>query len=88
MRSFSNLLGKKRSANTAKERLRLVLIHDRSTLPPGVMDALRNELIEVVARHIDVDRNAVRVEMVQEGRSATLQAEIPLKPVTPRSTTD
>lgn len=80
MRSFSDLLsGKKRSAATAKERLRLVLIHDRSTLPPGVMDALREELIEVVARHIDVDRNAVRVEMVQEGRSQRLQAEIPLK---------
>jgi cell division topological specificity factor len=82
-----NLLGNKRSANTAKERLRLVLIHDRSTLPPGVMEDLRKELIEVVARHIDVDRNAVRVEMVQEGRSATLQAEIPIKaaPVRPTS---
>lgn len=82
-----NLLGNKRSANTAKERLRLVLIHDRSTLPPGVMEDLRKELIEVVARHIDVDRNAVRVEMVQEGRSATLQAEIPIKaaPVRPAS---
>lgn len=80
MRSFGDLFsGKKRSAATAKERLRLVLIHDRSTLPPGVMDALREELIEVVARHIDVDRNAVRVEMVQEGRSQRLQAEIPLK---------
>jgi cell division topological specificity factor len=81
MRSFSDLLsGKKRSAVTARERLRLVLIHDRSTLPPGVMEALREELIEVVARHIDVDRSAVRVEMVQEGRSARLQAEIPIKP--------
>ncbi len=81
MRSLSDLLsGKKRSAVTAKERLRLVLIHDRSTLPPGVMEALREELIEVVARHIDVDRSAVRVEMVQEGRSARLQAEIPIKP--------
>jgi cell division topological specificity factor len=76
---LKNLLGRKQSASTAKERLRLVLIHDRSTLPPGVMEDLRKELIEVVARHIDVDRNAVRVEMVQEGRSATLQAEIPIK---------
>jgi cell division topological specificity factor len=87
MRNLGSFLGGKRSANTAKERLRLVLIHDRSTLPPGVMDALRNELIEVVARHIDVDRAAVRVEMIQEGRSARLQAEIPIKaaPVRPSS---
>lgn len=79
---FNKLLGRSRSsASAAKERLRVVLIHDRSTLPPGVMDALRQELIEVVARHIDVDRHAVKVEMVQQGRSATLQAEIPIKGV-------
>lgn len=81
MRSLSELLSRrKNSAATAKERLRLVLIHDRATLPPGVMEALKQELIEVVARHIDVDRSAVRVEMVQEGRQARLQAEIPVKP--------
>ena len=80
MRSFADLLsGKSRSAATAKERLRLVLIHDRSSLPPGVMEELRDELIEVISRHVEVDRNAVHIEIVQEGRSQRLQADIPLK---------
>ena len=80
MRSFVDLLsGKGRSAATAKERLRLVLIHDRSSLPPGVMEELRDELIEVISRHVEVDRSAVRIEIVQEGRSQRLQADIPLK---------
>jgi len=79
MRNFMGLLNRKGSANTAKERLRLVLIHDRSTLPPGTMEALRDELIEVISRHVEVDRSAVRLEIAQDGRSQRLLADIPLK---------
>jgi cell division topological specificity factor len=81
MRGLGSLFGgKKGSASAAKERLRLVLIHDRAALPPGVMEQLRGELIEVISRHIEVDPNAVRIEIVQDGRSQHLQAEIPIKP--------
>ena len=74
-----NLLGRKRkSANTAKERLQLVLIHDRTDLPPGVMEDLRDELIQVISRHIDVDRDAVRIEVAQDGRKQRLIADIPI----------
>ncbi len=79
MRNFVGLLGRKGSANTAKERLRLVLIHDRSTLPPGAMEALRDELIEVISRHVEVDRSAVRLDLTQDGRTQRLLADIPLK---------
>jgi len=85
MRSFAGLLNRgKRSAETAKERLRLVLIHDRSTLPPGAMETLRDELIEVISRHVEVDRSAVRLEITQDGRSQRLLADIPLKHVNHR----
>lgn len=82
MRSFANLLNRRnRSAETAKERLRLVLIHDRSALPPGVMETLRDELIEVISRHVEVDRSSVRLEITQDGRAQRLLADIPLKRV-------
>ncbi len=85
MRSFAGLFsGRNRSAQTAKERLRLVLIHDRSTLPPGAMETLRDELIEVISRHVEVDRNSVRLEITQDGRSQRLIADIPLKRVDQR----
>ncbi len=79
MRNLSDLFGRKSSASTAKERLRLVLIHDRSTLAPGAMEALRDELVEVISRHVDVNPNEVRLELTQEGRSQRLLADIPLK---------
>ena len=49
-----------------------------------MMDDLRNELLEVISRHMDVDRSAVRIEIAHEGRSQRLLADIPLKSTRPR----
>ena len=66
------------SADQAKERLKLVLIHDRTDLPPGMLDTLKDELIAVISRHVEIDPHAVRIEMTQEGREQRLIADIPL----------
>ena len=73
------LTGKPKSASTAKERLQLVLIHDRTDLPPGVMEDLRDDIIEVISRHIDVDRDSVDLRVQQDGRNQRLLADIPLQ---------
>jgi cell division topological specificity factor len=75
---------KKKSANDAKDRLKLLLIHDRTDLPQGVMDDLRDELIEVISRHINIDPNAVRIDVVHEGRDQRILAEIPMVTVNRR----
>lgn len=69
-----------KSAQQAKDRLALVLIHDRTDLPPGTLELLKNELIEVISRHVDIDSAAVRIEMSSEGREQRLLADIPLRP--------
>lgn len=77
---FDRILGRDRhSANAAKERLQLVLIHDRTDLSPGLIESLRDELIAVISRHVDIDPTAVRLEMASEGREQRLVADIPLK---------
>ena len=79
---WEKLIGRDRkSANKAKERLKLVLIHDRTDLAPGLIDSLKDELIEVISRYIEIDPAAVRIEMTQEGREQRLVADIPLRPV-------
>jgi cell division topological specificity factor len=78
---FDRLLGRDRkSATQAKERLKLVLIHDRTDFNPGAMDAMKDELIAVISRYISIDPDAVRIEMTQEGREQRLIADIPLRP--------
>jgi cell division topological specificity factor len=70
---------RKQSATYAKERLKLVLIHDRTELTPTELDNMKNELLEVISRHVDIDKEAVRITMNQEGREQRLTADIPLK---------
>jgi len=83
MSLFERLTGKK-SAHSAKERLQLVLIHDRTDLTPAVFDALKNELLAVISKHIDIDPDSVQINVTQEGREQRLVADIPLKKATRR----
>jgi cell division topological specificity factor len=71
--------GRKRSANNAKERLQLVLIHDRTDLTPAELDALKDDLIQTISRHVDIDPSSVTINLAQEGRSQRLVADIPLR---------
>jgi cell division topological specificity factor len=81
MSSFwDRLLGRdQKSAHQAKERMKLVLIHDRTDLTPGALDALKDELIAVISRHIEIEPDSVRIEMSHEGREQRLIADIPLR---------
>ena len=76
------LMGREaKSARQAKERMKLVLIHDRTDLTPAMLELLKDELIEVISRHIEIDPDSVNIEMSHEGREQRLIADIPLRPV-------
>ena len=68
-----------KSAQQAKERLRMVIIQDRTDLNPGLLDILKDDLIAAVSRHVEIDSSAVRVIMTQQGREQRLIADIPLR---------
>ncbi len=78
MNFFERLTGKK-SAHSAKERLQLVLIHDRVDITPATLEALKNDLIAAISRHIDIDPSSVHIDLENEGRSQRLVADIPLR---------
>lgn len=81
MNSFiDRLLGRKaNSANQAKERLQLVLIHDRTDLTSDALQSLKDELIQVISRYVEIDPADVHINMAQEGREQRLVADIPVK---------
>ncbi|MCL4528018.1 MAG: cell division topological specificity factor MinE [Chloroflexi bacterium] len=76
--------GRKRSAESAKERLQLVLIHDRTDLSPAELNSLKDELIQVISRHVEIDADAVQIDVEHDGRSQRLVADIPLRSMTRR----
>jgi cell division topological specificity factor len=67
------------SGRVAKERLRLVLTQDRAGISPALLDTLKDEIIMVISRHIDVDVDSVQVNVTQSNRESSLVADIPLK---------
>jgi cell division topological specificity factor len=78
------LFGRRKSANSAKERLQLVLIHDRTDLSPAELESLKDDLIATISRHIEIDPGAVTINVAQDGRSQRLVADIPLRSIARR----
>ena len=79
---LDRLLGRdQRSARQAKERMKLVLIHDRTDLSPASLERLKDELITVISGFIEIDPDAVEINVTQEGREQRLIADIPLRSV-------
>jgi cell division topological specificity factor len=77
---IERLLGREpKSASLAKERLKLVLIHDRTDLTPGEMERMKDELLQVISRYVEIDPLAVNINMTHDGREQRLVADIPLK---------
>ena len=67
------------SASTARERLQLVLAHDRSDLSTDVLDQMRKEILEVVAKYVEIDMDEGAVSLETEDRMTALVANLPIK---------
>ena len=81
MRVLERLMGRRdrySSGEVAKERLRLVLAHDRADISPALLDTLKDEIVTVISRHVDIDADGVQVTFSQSARETRLVADIPL----------
>ena len=67
------------SASTARERLQLVLAHDRSDLSTDLLDQMRKEILEVVAKYVEIDMDEGAVSLETEDRMTALVANLPIK---------
>jgi cell division topological specificity factor len=56
------------------------LIHDRADLSPGKLEALKDDLIAVLSRHVEIDRRSVQVTLTSDRDQQRLVADIPLAP--------
>lgn len=73
--------GSEGSKNKAKERLRLVLVHDRASLSPGLVESLKEELIQVITKYMEIDEEGLEVNFDESDDSVALIANIPVKNV-------
>ena len=76
---LGSLFSSQKSGSVAKERLPLVLIHDRSDISPEILASLRADLINTIKKYLDIDESGIELDLNREDHSVALLASIPLK---------
>lgn len=64
--------------DVACNRLKFVLMQDRTNLTPEFMDRMRKELVELLSRYVEMDKEALELGFEQEGNQMALMLSIPV----------
>ena len=71
--------------DVAKDRLKLILIHDRGTLSPELLELIKGELLKVFAKYAEFDLSDVEINLTTtgdtDGNAPALVASIPIKKI-------
>jgi cell division topological specificity factor len=66
------------SRKDAKERLQVVLIHDRADISAGMMESLRRDIISVISNYMDISEEGIELQLEKDKSSVALVANIPV----------
>jgi cell division topological specificity factor len=75
---LNKLFGRQTSGATAKERLRLVLMSDHLSLAPEMIESMKRDLVDVISRYVEVDREKIDVHFEHEDHGLAMLANIPI----------
>ncbi len=85
--SVFDLFRKKNSGSIAKDRLKLLLVSDRASCSPEIMEAIKNDIIQVISKYMEIDAEGLDIQITQtecegsEGKVPALFANIPIKDI-------
>ena len=73
------LFGRKKSKDDLKKRLQMVLVYDRAGMAPGQLEALKDELLQVISKYFPGDESHFDVSLEQQGDRMVMVANLPAK---------
>lgn len=92
MLDLSKIFGRKNnSKDTAKDRLKLVLVHDRANVSPEFLKQIKDEIMKVLAKYMDVTEGELDINMTTaqgtdgKSRVPAITANIPIKSIKPKA---
>ena len=77
--SLLSILKKEKSGKVAKKRLQMVLIQDRASVSPEVMEKLRDDIIQVISKYMVINKSDMEISLENVEDSVALVANIPVQ---------
>lgn len=71
-------VGEDPSKSVAQNRLKLVLMQDRTNLTPKVLEQMRGEMIDLLSKYLEMDKDLLELNFEQEGDQVALMLSIPV----------
>ena len=78
---LKKILGNEKTGEVAKNRLKVVIMQDRTTFSPHMMEALRQDLIGVFTKYLEIEEDGLEFNLEKEDESVGLAISIPIKKV-------
>ncbi|MDY3868208.1 MAG: cell division topological specificity factor MinE [Pyramidobacter sp.] len=75
---FEKIFRRNQSKDTAKKRLQIVLMHDRSDISPEMMDNIRRDILGVISRYMDVDDGNIDIDLSKDQEVVALEVSVPV----------
>ena len=78
---LGNIFKKENSKEDAKNRLKLVLIQDRAMLPSGMLENMKDDILQVLSKYVEIEKSKLNIEVCpyeEDPRKIALVANIPI----------
>lgn len=75
---IQKVLGKKESKEVAKKRLKFALIYDRLEVTEDVLTALHSDIVEVISRYFEIDKDALKLDIRRSDDLSALVVNTPI----------
>ncbi len=70
---------KKRSAETAKERLQVILAYERAANSTPFLEDMKKDLLQVISKYIKIDPSTIKINLEKDESMEILEINIPIK---------